>query len=154
MPCGSEVPVKTRSHGTSSFSRSHTMLPTRISCAWIYIEESGNTIFRGAIFKIVQNKYSWRLQQKKHIVVRLLTKRYASVVYVYAPQTVRTKISIGFAKYLTSQIDYYADREAYSTVGKNVYNVVPKRRRKDRTMADSLGVQTHSFHRYHFYIFY
>jgi hypothetical protein len=46
--------------------------------------------------------------RKKHIVVRLLTKRYASVVYINTPQTVRTKISIGFAKYLTSQIDYSA----------------------------------------------
>lgn len=36
MPCGSEVPIKTRSHGTSSFSRSHTILPTRISCALIF----------------------------------------------------------------------------------------------------------------------
>jgi hypothetical protein len=27
------VPISTRSHGTSSFSRNHTRSPTRISCA-------------------------------------------------------------------------------------------------------------------------
>ncbi len=32
-PKASDVPINTRSHGTSSFSRNHTRSPTRISCA-------------------------------------------------------------------------------------------------------------------------
>lgn len=35
-PWGSEVPIRTRSQGTSSFSRNHTIVPTWISWAWIY----------------------------------------------------------------------------------------------------------------------
>jgi hypothetical protein len=38
-------------------------------------------------------------------------------------------------------------RYATHEFGKNVYNVVPKQRRKDRMVANGLGVQTHSFHR-------
>ena len=55
-PCGSDVPNKTRSHGTSSFSRIQTMLPTRISWAWICVCRNWRVIYRFKVPTTVKRK--------------------------------------------------------------------------------------------------